>query len=362
MRKNKNIIRVLILLCLAGAVCFTGCKFGKGKKTEITAEQIKVNVTAGKVSRRTLFQERKILATLEAYRETDLGPLTPGRVKSLHFKIGDYVSKGQIVAEMDDVQFTASNAQFQSLKAQYERSLSLYKDNALPKAQFESVEAQYIAMKRQMESLEENTIIKAPFSGVVTARTVEEGELYSPSMMASPGQSNGLIRITQLDPLKIDLEVDDQTIMNVKKGMTIRLTVDQINDSTEIYGKVEWVNPQANAMSRTFSVRVIVQNTKQLLKPGYFAEVHIILGEKKNALTVPAGAVVDNHVFVLKDNIAYMKKVTTGWITDDYIEILSGVNEEEAVVLSGNKALPDSAKVEVVNPPANETEKTTEAN
>jgi RND family efflux transporter MFP subunit len=247
---------------------------------------------------------------------------------------------------MDDAQLVATMAQFAQLKASYERSRSLYESSAIPKAQFELVEGPYLAMKRQMENLEENTTLKAPFPGVVTARAVEEGELFSPGM--TPGQPKGLVHITQLNPLKIDLDVDNQTVLQVKKGMKVRFTVDNMPESAGLEGKIEWVNPQANSQSRMFSVRVIIQNPDLQLRPGYFAEVHIVLAEKENALIVPREAIVDDRVFIVRDSMAFSNKPVLGWLTDYYAEILSGIEENDIVVLTGNKALPDSALVTVV--------------
>mgnify|MGYP001566078652 CR=1 FL=1 len=350
---RKKMLAVVRVCCAVGLVSFPGCdslkNIGKGqKKTEAVVQRIKVDVAVDTAVRRTLFQERKLLGTLSAYRETDLAPLSMGsvRVRYLPVKIGDYVEQGKIVAKMDDAQFVQTEAQFASLKSQYERSKTLYEANALPKAQFEGVEAQYTSMKRQMENMEENTVLKAPFSGVITAKSVEEGELYSTPM--TPGASKGLLRITQLNPLKIDLDVDDQTVRYVKKGMQVLLTVDNRADSVPVYGKVDWVNPVASSMSRTFGVRIIVQNPQRKLLPGYFAEVHVIMGKKDNCLSVPRSAVVDDRVFILKNSLAVAKKVEVGISTENLVEIVSGIGKGDLVVVRGNKALPDSAMVNVV--------------
>jgi len=348
----KTRTKMLIVACgiTAAAIC-SGCKQPSfGKKTVQAAppaEKIKVAVSVAKAVRQELLQERKILAALQAYRDADVGPLAPGRVKSLPVQIGDYVKQGQIVARMDDATLVATEAQFASIKSQYERSQSLYQSNALPKAQFEGIEAQYTAMKRQLESLRENTTIVAPFAGVVTSRAVEEGELYSAPMAPMPGQSKGLLRITQLDPLKIDLSVDDQTVQHVKKGMQVRLIIDQAADTSALFGRVEYVNPQADASSQAFGVRVVVPNRNNRLRPGFFAEVHIILDKKQNALCVPRSSVVDEKLFVVENGMALSKKVSVGWLTDNFAEILSGINENETVVVKGNKALPDSAQISI---------------
>ena len=338
--KSKKAFIIGMCSLLAAAGCM-GCKLPQKKKTEIKAERIRVNVTLAKAVRRTMYKERKVLGFLAAYRETDLGPLSPGRVKSLPVKIGDRVKEGQIVARMDDVQLSATDAQFSQVKAQYERTKSLYEADAVPKTQFEAVEAQYKAMKRQMENLDENTVIKAPFSGIVTGKACEEGELFNP-------MGKGLVHIIQLNPLKIDLDLDDQTVQYVKKGMQVRLYVEQAADGGELTGTIQWVNPQASPMGRTFSARVIVPNDNNLLRPGYFVEVHIIIDEKRNALVVPRQAVVDDRVFIVQDSVARSVKVTLGWLTDELAEILSGISENDRVIVAGNKALPDSAKVNVV--------------
>jgi RND family efflux transporter MFP subunit len=320
----------------------------KGLAGAASDSRIRVQVKLGLAERRNLSQEQKIMGVLEAYREADVAPMIPGRVKRLSVKIGDVVQAGQIVAEMDDASLASMDAGLQPLKAQYNRAQSLQAANAMSKAQVEAIEAQYVAQKRQFEQLQENTSLKAPFAGVVTSRACEEGEVFSPPMAARPGESRGLVRITQLDPLKLDLDLDDQTVQHVLKGMTVRLTSDAAPDSIPIVGKVEWVNPQANASSNTFAVRIVVPNAKRMLRPGYFSVAHILLSEKKNVLSVPRSAIVDEKVFVVRDSMAVSVKPVLGETTEEYAEVLSGLDENAQVVVAGNKALPDSARVSVV--------------
>jgi membrane fusion protein (multidrug efflux system) len=346
-KANSAVLCVLCAIGLAGVAGFSGCQ--SQKKKAASAERIKIEVAVDTAARRTINQERKLLGTLSAYRETDLAPLSMGsvRVRYLPFKIGEYVEAGQVVAKMDDAQFVQTEAQFASLKSQYERSKALYEASALSKAQFEGIEAQYTSMKRQMVTMEENTVLKAPFSGVITAKSVEEGELYSASM--APGGFKGVVRITQLNPLKIDLDVDDQTVRFVKKGMQVELTVDNGTDSLPVYGRVDYVNPVANSMSRSFGVRIIVQNRKHTLLPGSFAEAHIIISTRDSCLSVPRSAVVDEKVFSVKDSVAVSRKVETGLLTERYAEIVSGLSAGDIIVVKGNKALPDSAVIDIID-------------
>jgi RND family efflux transporter MFP subunit len=349
----KKIINggLILSIIMAG---ISGCRDFKNNKGEMSTikkqpiQNIRVEVKVDTAKIRTLYMERKILGTLTAYRETELAPvsMTSVRVKYFPFKIGDYVQQGQIVAKMDDAQYVSTSAQFATIKSQYERTKALYEENAISKAQFEQIESQYLSLKRQLENLEENTILRAPFSGIITAKSVEEGELYSASMGMTTG-SKGLVKITQLNPLKLDLDVDDQTVKYIKRGMMVRVAIDNNSDSNIVNGKIDWVNPVANSLSRTFGVRIIIENPDKKFLPGYFAVAHILINKKENCISVPKSAVVDDYVYVIKDNVAIAKKVETGLITEDFVEIISGIKAGDIVAVSGNKALPDSAIVDI---------------
>jgi membrane fusion protein, multidrug efflux system len=337
MRRSGFIILSIIL-----SILFAGCQNKQSKKDSTV--KIRMMVTVAPVTRMNLEQKQIFTGVLAPMKKAALAPLQPGRVNKFMVEIGAKVVKGQVLAIMDDGQLVAMTAQFQPLKAQYDRALRLYANKAISKAEFEQIEAQYVSMKRQVDQIQENTALKAPFYGVITDKTAEEGEIYSPKPI--PGRSMGLLELTQLDPLKIDLDVDEKTVPLLKKGMAIQFTVDALPD-TVFSGKVEWINPAANELSRTFGVRLSVPNAKGKLMAGYFVRTAIILGEKQNVLVVPEGALIGKKIFVVKDSVALAKPVETGWITSGMAEIISGLSEGDRVVISGNKALPDSALVQV---------------
>ncbi|MBD3344671.1 MAG: efflux RND transporter periplasmic adaptor subunit [Chitinivibrionales bacterium] len=339
MKYVVGIIGVLLILT-------AGCSRKKDLSQKET-DPIRMSVAVARVENRTLYKKRSFSGVLEAYKKADLAPLQPGRVKRIPFQIGDYVRRGQTLVVMNDAGLVAAVARFQPLKKQYERSQNLFANKAISKAEYEKIEAEYLAVKRTVDNLEENTTIKAPFSGLVTSVAVEEGELYSPGVSGLPGAPSGLVQITQLHPLKLDLDLDETTVSKVEKGMNVELSTDVLLDTT-ITGTILWVNPLANSSSHTFQVRLTVPNKKQLLKAGYFMEAHIVIDKKDYVLAVPKNAVIDNKLFVVSDSVALSREVQIGWIGDTYVEIVSGVSENDQVVVSGNRALPDSAIVKVV--------------
>ncbi|MBD3419217.1 MAG: efflux RND transporter periplasmic adaptor subunit [Chitinivibrionales bacterium] len=334
------------LLVTAGCILLSACQFSA--REEARPSRLHMQVTAARAQKRTLRKVKRFSGVLAAQTKTDLAPATAGRVRKFTCEIGQHVRNGQVLAVMDDAQLVGAIARFQPLKAQYSRVRSLLDKNSITRTEFERVEAEYIAAKRMVEQLQENTAIKAPFDGVVTHRAVEEGELYSPQMIVSAGRSFGLLQVAQLERLILDIDVDDKSVVHVKKGQAVDLYVDVVAD-TVFAGKILRVNPLGNELSHTFGVRIIIDNPGLRLKAGYFAEAHIITGEKDEVIAVPEQAVLENKLFVIRGGKALRRNVAVGWATQGWAEIIDGLCAGDTVVVSGNKALPDSSEVTVVS-------------
>jgi membrane fusion protein (multidrug efflux system) len=150
------------------------------------------------------------------------------------------------------------------------------------------------------------------------------------------------------------LNLDENTVVHVKKGMEVELVVGAIPD-TVFTGTVQWVNPSADDRSHTFEVRIVVPNRHDRLRAGYFAQAAVIVDSKKDVLAVPVNALVGKRVFTIEnDSIAIACEVEVGWITGQWAEIVSGLAENATVIVAGNKALPDSSIVVVTKPAADE--------
>jgi len=340
MHMKNTVVATVIAACSLALIA--GC--GKKKADAESGGKIKIAVRTMTVTRTTLNRKQVFTGVLEPLKKTDIAPMTPGRIRRINVEIGDRVARGAVLAVMDDAALAATAAQFQPVKAQYDRAQRLYADKAMPKVQYEQVEAQYIALKRQLDQIEENTTIRAPFAGVITDKTAEEGEIYAPRPL--PGRSAGLLQLTQLDPLKIDLNVDAETVSHIVKGMAVEMTVDALPD-TVFTGTVDFINPSANPLSHTFLVRIAVPNRAGRLKAGYFLKTAVITGSKQNVVAVPQDAIVGDRVFVVHDSIAVARPVTAGWRTGEFVEITAGLAEQERIVVEGNKALPDSSLITI---------------
>mgnify|MGYP006299287521 CR=1 FL=1 len=343
---RASIVYATLIVAIAALRC------GDRNNEAVSASrQIRIEVEAQRARRQTLNKTRVFSGVLEPLRQVDITPLplSPGggaKVERLYVDVGDHVRRGQLLAEMDDGELVRARATFQPLKAQYKRARRLYDGKAMARARYEEIEAAYLAKKRQVSRIRENTTIRAPFSGVITDRTVQEGEIYTPQ--AGLGRNAGLFRLTQLDPLKVDLDVDEHAVAHLKEDMSVTMKT-QAPDDTVITAKVLWVNPSAHMLSHTFKVRLLAPNPRHALKAGHFVQARIVLERKTDALSVPPAALVEGNVYVVRDGTAFARPVRLGWQCTEYVEILSGIAAGDLVVVSGNKALPDSAAVIVAN-------------
>lgn len=344
---KKKRFAILSLLVLFFLFCLLS--WGSGKKKQKQSQlPMRMKVSVARAEKRTLQRTRLFTGILEPYKKVDLAPIFSGKIKKIHVTIGDYVKKNQVLAVMDDASLVSMRATFKSLASDYRRTTRLYKKKVIAKAQYEKIKAQYWSTRRKLQQIAENTNIRAPFSGIITDVTAEEGELFHMGMSGLKGNSR-LIQLTQLDPLKIDLDVDENTVGLIEKDMPVQLSIPVLPD-TVFSGKIQWVNPAASQVSNTFKTRLMVTNKDQILKAGYFVEAAIVVDEKKDVLTIPVNALIDKRVYCLEqDSLAIAREVTIGWNTQHYYEVKSGLREKALVIVTGNKALPDSSVVVVEN-------------
>jgi RND family efflux transporter MFP subunit len=200
--------------------------------------------------------------------------------------------------------------------------------------------------------LEENTLLRAPYSGVITGKYFNDGELFSPTPNTPSGKA-ALVSMVQLNPVKVMVNLSEKYLPLVKTGMTATISTDVYPDK-EFSGKVFRIHPTISAATRTFVAEVRVPNKNETLKPGMFARVSLKLGETE-ALIVPAIAVLQqagtNERYVMLHNNGSAKKVMVQIVNrhDDQLEISSPeIQGGEELIYAGQTRLEDGNKVNVV--------------
>lgn len=343
---NKNFLSVISVFA-ALAVCACGQTGEGGDAAEESAAQVSQiqRVEVVSASTETVPQEGVYTATVQANIVNNIAPQSGGRIEKINVEIGDFVKEGQILAEMDNANLEQAEFRLNNAKDELERVRQLLEEGGISKSDYDQLELSYKVAKSGYDNLLENTILRSPISGVVTARNYDRGDMYS---MSQP-----LFTVQQITPVKMFVAISESDYTKVKKGDSVAITADAL-PGKEFTGRVVRLHPTMDASTHTFNVEVQVRNERCELRPGMYVRAVVNFGNTEN-VTLPDQAVLKmqgagtRYVFVLmEDGTVNTSVVTLGRHFDGKYEILSGVNPDEEIVVKGQTLLKAGQQVEVV--------------
>lgn len=283
-------------------------------------------------------------ANIEPYATNNIASQTAGRISSIRTEVGQKVRKGQLLATMDDVNLAKTRMQYVNDSTELARLTELYNIGAVSQADYDMAKLALNITQKTYYNLAENTYLRSPINGVVTARNYDRGDMYS---MAQP-----IFVVEQIQPVKMLVNISESLFTQVHKGMEFDISVDAYPD--EVFkGTVNLLYPTVSATTHTFPVEVICQNTDERLRPGMFARVTATFGTNHNVV-VPDIAVVkqqgsgEHFIYVLNaDNTVTYTKVELGRRLGNRYEIVSGINEGDKIVTEGQVRLKNGVSVTV---------------
>jgi len=330
---------------LIGLFLLIGCS----KKKLSIEENIPVKTIPIKLH--TIDRTLVFTGNIEPWKETKFGAQMSGRIEKIYVKEGDKVKKGDILAQLDDTQLTQARIQYQLAKLDYERMKPLLEEGSISQQQFDNIKGRYETAKAAYELTLKNTQLRAPFTGLVTAKWMNEGEVFLlfPGAAGSPA----IFTLMQIDPLKLTVNATEKDFPQLKKGMKVDVQVD-IYPDTIFTGQISRLDPVINPITRTFGVEVKINNTQKILRPGMFARVTIHVG-KEQVLAVPRASLIQQpgtsifYCFVVENGIARRRDIQRGDTYDKFIEVKSGLNVGEQLVIQGQYRLKDGLKVKVIS-------------
>ncbi len=324
------------------ALMLIGC----GKKTETTTvEQERVEQVRTTVLHYQEIQREISLSTnLQGYLTLNVAPSVTGKIEHIYCEVGDRKTKGQDLVRMDQTQYKTTKITLGNLEVEKNRIENLLRTGSATQQQYDQILTQYNSTKEQLEFLQANTYVKAPFSGVISAKNYEDGELYG-------GQP--ILVLTQLDKLKALVAVPETYFPRFKEGMKLQLT-SEIYPEKVFTATVEVVYPTIDATTHTFQVKIVVPNGQHLLRPGMYVTTTIGLGKAK-VLVAPYQAVEklvganDRYVFINDNGRAKRVAVELGQRFDQNIEIIAPeIVEGVELVTVGQHKLVDGVKINIV--------------
>lgn len=349
----------LFAITLTGVLLYTGCASEKSKEAKAGEENPAITETKAILVRTVAIENVSIsrtldnTATLQPFEEVNIAPAAPGRIEKIYVEPGDRVKKGDRLFLMDQTQLKQTEIQLNSLKVDLNRMSTLLETGSITQSAYDQLKTTYDVTESSLLFMKENTLLFAPFNGVITGKYYENGEMFSGAPNTPAGKA-AVVTLMQTDPLKAVVNVSENYYPSVKNGMKASIKSD-VYEEREFDGSVILVYPTINPVSRSFQVEVKVPNSDNSLKPGMFARVAMILGED-GAVIVPANTVLQQegtnirYIFVEENGIAKRINVAIGKRFDERIEIISDMIEiGDRLIVDGQTKLEDGDKVKVVN-------------
>ncbi|MBT8084192.1 MAG: efflux RND transporter periplasmic adaptor subunit [Woeseia sp.] len=289
-------------------------------------------------------------AAIEAFAEATVIAKVGGEILKLYAEEGDEVSAGQTLAKLDGdrlrLSLRQSEANLQKLRRDFQRNRDLKEKSLISQGDFEKIQYEMEALEASynLAKLELSyTEIKAPITGVVSARLVKIGNTIA---VNAP-----VFEITSLDPLVIYLHIPEREYRRIARGMPAEITVDALAGQ-RFPATISRISPIIDATTGTFKITVEVTDDERRLKPGMFARVAIESDVRRDALQIARAAIIDDEepaVYVVEKDTAKRRSITTGLAANGMIEIISGLAGNERVVVVGQTGLRDGALVDVIN-------------
>lgn len=340
---SQKTIKTLSLAVLSAGLLASCSSSSSSKATEEQSADTVRLVEVAPAEMRALNLSEEFTAQLEAKVVNNITAQAGGRLKQLLVKVGDRVGAGQAVARMEATQAAQAQIQLADAKTNFARMDELYKVGGVSKAQWEQAKSAVDQAKLAYGNAAENTVLRSPISGFVTAKNYDNGDMTSPQLP--------VVVIQQIAPVKAVIGVSEQYYSYLKKGAAATLSVDALGEET-FSGVVTNIFPTLDPVTHTVSTEIEVANKDLKLRPGMYARVHLDFGTKE-ALTVPDKAIVRQagsgarYVYVFSGGKAVYRAVELGQQQGNLYEVVSGLNAGDQVIISAPSNLKNGLSVKL---------------
>lgn len=360
MKKMSLLFTLFCLLFTAFCLLsFPGCK---KKETKITGEKV-VNVHAQAAQKNSLRPYVETIGTLNPCEEVIISAEVDGILKDVMVDEGTMVSKGQVLAFIDDIDYKLevkmadaalrqAEATLSNTRLEYQRKDALFKEQLVTQQQFDDVSTRLFLAEAEIERAKatlslareklRKTKVYSPLAGVIKQKKVSAGDYVK--------NGTNLFVIIQTNPIKLNFTVIEKDVGKLKKGQDVTFRVDAF-PNREFKGKVNIVYPSLEERTRTLQVEALAHNPHELLKPSFFAHVTLYTGAAKDTIVVPITSLIYEadkiKVFIVEGDRAKEKMVRLGSKYGEMMEIVEGLSEGEQVVVVGQQNLSEGVKVNV---------------
>jgi len=349
--RNINTIGLSILTALLAVFVMTGCKdqenmaIADNSSRELDVTPVTITVVAPVSIRDVVF----LPGETEAYEDVKVAANAAGRVEWIGLREGQTVQKDELLAKID---VSAHKAALEHAKAAYnlanhlcERRRRLYANKIIAKEELDQSETQLKLALTDLEQIKvkySHGFPKSPITGIINHLYVDVGEY------ADIGKP--IADIVNIDRIKINVRMPELDVRYVKKGQKTPIKIDAFAERPLI-GTVDFVSFKADPATKTFLVRSVIDNPEHDIRPGMIGRVAFVRRIIPNAVTVPLFAIVDKGgeriVFIEKDGVAESRTISIGVIEGDRVQITSGLEVGDHLIVKGHTEVEDGMKVSV---------------
>jgi RND family efflux transporter MFP subunit len=321
-------------------------------------------VSVAPVERQDLSSFLVLNGIVEPERKVEIFSRLSAYVKQIVKEEGAYVRENEVLALLDDteikigfeqakIQLEQAKLSLEEAEQNYNRNKELIDRELISQQEFQTQEAVYKQRNLDYQVRQENykdfelqlnyTKIKALSEGFITERLIEVGDRVN--------ANEQVYTIEDFKPLLIRVYVPTSDAIKLETGMSAQVMTEVLQGAM-FDGSVTLINPRIDTQTGTVKVTVEVTDDSLRLKPGMFVEVRIAIGAKENVITIPRKAILykqnKTYVFVMNRNLVSQREIELGLTEEDYVEVTSGLDEGEVIVVVGVEGLKDGQRVDVV--------------
>lgn len=340
-----------LLICGVGVAGIIWLKKGKETSQITRGREGPTPVEVVKAKTGTILRRVSTVGKLSAIQSVILRPEVTGKIAKIYFKEGQKVKQGEPLFKIDDAIYKAkvkeSEARLAQTKEEHKRAVKLLEKKFGTLAQRDKTLADMQVAEAILDEAKinlDNTVIKAPFAGVVGLSSVSVGATVSSSV--------DLATIVDLDPINVDFSIPESYLPFVHEGDIVDVTVEDI-DILPVEATITAISPEISQETLQVVLRAQMPNTELAYRPGFFARVLVLAGTIDNAVLIPATAIEregdEEYVLLVVDNVSVRTPVSTGMQEGNEIEITHGVKEGDLVITAGGFRAPDGTEVTVVD-------------
>lgn len=349
--KSKKVIIWSSLIIILIIIIFPKLNLNDGdhgSSLKVNPGQMQIEVNAVIVAPKTLQNKIYSNGTLISNEEVELRSEISGKIREIFFEEGTQVKFNDLLVKINDSDLQATLKKHEAreilarereyrYKQLLEKNLTSQQEYDIQLSELSSV----LADIEYTQALIEKTEIRAPFNGIVGLRSVSVGSYISPQ--------NKIASMHSINPIKLDFAVPQKYFGLIKAGKKVIVKLPSANK--DYSGEVYAVEPQIDQSTRTIQARATIPNDKGELTPGAYVEVNVVLQDLRNAMLIPSEALIPDiqgeKVYLYKNGKAVPQLVQTGVRTESEIQILSGLNISDTLIVTGIIQLRPGMKIKL---------------